>query len=468
LLSLHFDRAERWPEAWRYSVEAGRRAEEKFANVEAAQFFERALEAAGRSPTVAAVEAARIWEALGDTRMRLGEYERAGSAYREARRASSDERVEQARLIQKEAMVPLRLARYPQALRRLSHALRTLESVDAEAACAQRARLLAWYGTVLQHQRRPRETIEWCRRAIAEAESCDAQDALAQAYFILDWAYIALGRRQEAVYSGRAAEIYERLGDLDRLAWVLNNMGGIAYIGGHWDEAVGLFERASRTFGRIGDDTHATIAAVNLAEIRSDQGRAKEAEPLFRAALEVRRAAGNPLNVAEALSLLGRHAVRVGDPDEARGLLAEARDLYAAEKDAVELLTTEARRIECLLAEGAPARALELAAEALRDAETIAGVSVIVAQLHRLRGYASMQLGELEAAREALEASLVAARQEGENFGTKSVEYEVALTLGALVRLGAMTGAPSPDLAAERDAIFARLGVVEVKEPPLP
>ena len=34
----------------------------------------------------------------------------------------------------------------------------------------------------------------------------------------------------EAVYSERAIEIYEELGDLDRLAWVLNNLGGLAYL----------------------------------------------------------------------------------------------------------------------------------------------------------------------------------------------------------------------------------------------
>ena len=46
ILALHFHRAERWPETWRYSVEAGRRAAEKYANVEAAQFLEQALDAA--------------------------------------------------------------------------------------------------------------------------------------------------------------------------------------------------------------------------------------------------------------------------------------------------------------------------------------------------------------------------------------------------------------------------------------
>src|SRR5205823_5632221 len=157
----------------------------------------------------------------------------------------------------------------PQALRLLTQALQTLAGVEGEPAAAQRARLLGWYGTVLQNQRRPADAIEWCRRAIAEAEHTDAQEALAQAYFILDWAYQTLGRPDEAVYSERAIEIYERLGDLDRLGAALNNLGGFVYMEGRWDEALELAERARNALEKIGDETAATIAALNIAEVRS-------------------------------------------------------------------------------------------------------------------------------------------------------------------------------------------------------
>ena len=40
---------------------------------------------------------------------------------------------------------------------------------------------------------------------------------------------------------------------------------------------------------------NATVAALNVACIRSDQGRLDEAEPLFRSGLELRRVAGNLL-----------------------------------------------------------------------------------------------------------------------------------------------------------------------------
>jgi tetratricopeptide (TPR) repeat protein len=466
LLSLHFHRGERWDETWRYSVVAAKRAWDKFANVEAARFYERALEAAEQGAEVRAPQVAEVWEGLGDARMRLGEYELAGEAFRESRRASDAGPVEEARLMQKEAVASFRLNRHPQALRRLTQAQRLLEGVEGQDAAQQRARLLSWYAGVLQRQKRPEDVVEWCERAIGEATGANALDALAQAYFLLDWAYVALGRPAEAVYSVRAIAIYEELGNFDLLAWVLNNLGGYTYLEGRWDEAIELAERARDTFRKIGDDTHALIAALNIAEVRSDQGRGEEVDRLFREAVETRRAGGIAIEIAEAVSLLGRHEARVGNHAEARELLAEARALYEEGGDDFDLLTTDVRLVECLVLEGTPDEALRIAKRALADAEDVAGVSVLVAALHRHRGWALAQSGRREEARAAFAESLATARAGGENYGLISNDYEVALTLDALARLERLEGNDAGGLEAERDETLTRLGVVRLPEPP--
>ena len=468
LLSLHYSRAERRPETWHYSVEAARRAEEKYANVETTQFLERALEAAKGWTGAPADEVARVWELLGDVRMRLAAYDEAASAYREARTFWRSEPVHQARLIQQEAVVRVRLGNYPQALRRLTQALRLLDGVEGVAAGAQRAHLCNWYAGVLQYQWRPNEAILWCNRAIDEAEPSGAEDALAHAYFNLDWAYLALGRRDEAIHSPRAVEIYERLGALDRLAWALNIMGGRSYLAGRWEEAIEFADRARRTFLRIGDEMNATVAALNVACIRSDQGRMEDAEPLFRRGLELRRSAGNPLKIGEAASELGRFAGRTGNFEEAHALLAEARELFETEGDQVEALAADVWRVESLVTEGSSAAALELAADALGRTETIPGVAILAAMLHRLRGWAFMQLRDLEGAGAAFDESLKLARLEGENLGMRSADYEAALTLDALDHLGELVGQPNVDLKRERDAIVAKLALLQLTRPPLP
>ena len=469
LLSLHHYRGEQWDGTWLYSVIAGRRAWAKYANVEAARFYERALEAADQGADVPASEVAQVWEDLGDARMRLGEYEGAGAAYRDARKAFTAGPVEDARLMQKDAIASFRLNKHSQALRRLTQAQRLLGHVEGSEAAGQRARLFSWYAAVLQRQKRPEDVVEWCERAIAEGERASAHDALAHAYFLLDWAYVALARPHEAVYSVRAIAIYEELGDLDRLAWVLNNLGGYTYLEGRWDDALDLAARARDTFRKIGDDTHAMIAALNIAEVRSDQGRDDEAGPVFHDAVELRRAAGIPVEVAEALSLLGRHEARVGNFAEAHAHLQEARELYDGEDDdEFDLLTTEARRIECLVLEGRSDEVLAAAEAALTVAGSVSGASVVVAALHRYRGWAHAQTGDAEAAREAFAESLATARARGENYGLISNDYEVALTLDALVRVERQEGKECGGLEAERDEILARLGVVRLPEPPLP
>jgi len=468
LLSLHFHRAERWAETWRYSLAAAQRAERKYANVETIQFLERALEAAKQWSEAPADEVARAWEFLGDVRMRVATYEEAGAAYREARTFWRGDPVQEARLMQQEAIVPHRLGKYPQALRRLTQALGVLEGIEGDGAAAQRARISGWYATVLQHQWRPSEAIEWCLRAIAEAESCGAEEALAQAYFILDWAYLAVGRRDEAVHSARAVEIYERLGNLDRMAWALNIMGGRAYLAGRWEEAIGFAGRARETFVRIGDEMNATVAALNVACIRADQGRMEDAEPHFRRALELRRSVGNVMKIADGANELGRFEGRVGNFEEAKALLAEARELFLEEGDEVEALAADVWLVESLVHKGESEKALELAADALERTVTTPGVDVFAAMLHRLRGWAYMQLRDLESARGAFDESLRLARVEGENVGMRSADYEIALTLDALDQLGELVGDPAVDLERERDALMAKLSVLKLSRPPLP
>ena len=245
-------------------------------------------------------------------------------------------------------------------------------------------------------------------------------------------------------------------------------MGGRAYLAGRWEEAIEHADRARRTFQRIGDEMNATVAAINVACIRSDQGRLEEAEPLFRSGLELRRVAGNPLKVADAASELGRFAGRTGNFEESHSLLAEARELFSAEGDEVEALAADVWRVESLVHQGASTAALELADDALERTKSTPGVAILAAMLHRLRGWAFMQLRDLERAGAAFDESLKLAQLEGENIGMRSADYEMALTLDALGRLGEMVGGPIEDLERERDAIVAKLAVMQLQRPPLP
>ncbi len=462
LLSMHFFNSDAMDKAWHYSTIAGERARSIYANVEAAEFYQRAIEAA-RKLDVATTELARVQEALGDVAVRLGQYAKARVGFQAARRLGAGDPLTEARLCLKEGTLHEAAGRYGDAVRWVRRGERALDGVESIDADRQRAELFVWQAVMRQSQGRHREAVRWCERAIALAEGADDQQALAHAYYVLDWAYMDLGRPQMAIYSERALAIYEALDDLPGQAVVYNNLGAWAYYQGNWSEALAFYDKGREARERTGDAVSAAMGTCNIGEILSDQGRLEEAEPLFRAALRVWSAAGFRAGVAEGKIHLGRVASRSGRFDEALRLFEEARAEYQAVGATALVLETDARVAECHLFEGHADVALKLVDDALRRATTLGGEGPQVAMLRRIAGYAHMQRRELADSKAELERSLEVGR-------ARQADFEVALTLRALVRRSQLEGGDEVQAAAfeaECRTILDRLGIEALPTIPL-
>jgi len=120
----------------------------------------------------------------------------------------------------------------------------------------------------------------------------------------------------------------------------------------------------------------------------------------------------------------------------------------------------EARIAECHVAMGNVDAGLELARELLSRASTSTGVAKLVPLLERIRGHALLVQGDLWGARDALEASLAAAKERQDLF-------EVALTSLSLIELDRLEGVEPPlEMVDESRSLLASRKVRAV--PPVP
>jgi class 3 adenylate cyclase/tetratricopeptide (TPR) repeat protein len=456
LLSLHFFHAQQFEESWQYSVVAGERARALYANIEAAEFFERALASARRIEGLSPIDRARIEEAMGDVWRPAGEFQKADEAYRRARRLLSQNPLWASRLMLKQARLREHVGGSRQAMRWIRQAEQLIEGEVSGEARRQRAQLAVSHAGILRDRGRHAAAIEWCERAIEHAKVAGDRDALAHAYYLLDAMFVDLGQYERATHLPMALTIYEELDDLSSQAIVLNHMGISAYYQGRWNDALDFYDRARTAWVKAGDVANAMFGTVNLGEILSDQGRLGEAEPMFREALRVWQAAGDESGVFYVLSNLGRAAARAGRHADALELLRQARELSRKVGSQAEVMETDARIAECLLLGDEARAALELATRTVDRARGTDGVAAQAPMLLRVRGVALALLDRSDEAAEALEESLRTARARG-------AEFEVALTLQAIARTSSGPHGTA-DIEAEMASIVRRLGIVSLPE----
>jgi class 3 adenylate cyclase/tetratricopeptide (TPR) repeat protein len=425
LLSLHYYRADDKPATWRCSLAAGRSAQEKWANLEAAEFYERALEVADGVPELTETEIADVWEALGDCQQLAGKLESAAESFEMARELRPGDSAEEAKLLLKEATLRRELGRYEDAIGWYSRGLEMAAHLPAgPTRTSLELELELGIAGVRFRQGEFSDAIRRANEVVATALKVGDVDLhLGNAYVLLHLVYTQLGSPERAAYRGLALPIFEDLGDLKRQATVLNNLGIEAYYDGEWERALDAYERSRGLFERIGDVASVAMAMNNIGEILSDQGRLDEAEELFGAVRQIVDPAGHRgLSLMSRLNL-GRAAARAGRFAEADELLEEAADGFREIHAASFEQEVHARIAEAAVFAGDHARALaelELA-EGSGEHELSPALRALI---HRVRGYAYMQQQRGDEAAREFETSIEAARN-------ADALYELALSLRA-------------------------------------
>ena len=125
-LVLHFARAGDAPRTWDYAQMAGELARRSYANADAADHFETALEAEPAAPDVTDEERARLWMSVGDLRELAGMFHESVEAYRTAARLTRADPVATAEVLSRQAAAHLRTGAFSTTLRVITRARRLL------------------------------------------------------------------------------------------------------------------------------------------------------------------------------------------------------------------------------------------------------------------------------------------------------------------------------------------------------
>jgi class 3 adenylate cyclase/tetratricopeptide (TPR) repeat protein len=462
ILSLHYIEAGEYRSAWHYATAAARRAEGVYAYVEAAGLYKRALDAARRLEDIDGAELAIVHQALGDSWYLAGEFRKASEAYTAARELAASDPLLDAGLLLKLSHVEQKLGQCENALRWAEQGRTILKGLDGMEAARQAARSGAWYAIVLQREGRTAEALEWAERTVAEAEAVDDAEALADAYYVMGWGLGQLGKEGGLTFMQRSLEAYQRSGNMVRQAGVLSSLGVVCQWAGRWDEALSYYERGRKEASKIGSRVVAATASINIAEILTDRGEWAEAEAILLETLPLWKASQYRLYLGACLLVLGRVSLRLGRLEEALSRLEEAKSNFLQVGAEQEVPPVEARIAECHVAMGNVDAALTLTGGMLSRASESNGVARVVPLVGRVQAHALLLQGDPWGARDALEASLAAARERQDLF-------ELTLTSLSLIELDRLEGVEPPlEMVTESRSLLSSLKVRAVPPVPLP
>ena len=235
-----------------------------------------------------------------------------------------------------------------------------------------RSNVLAWRSRCYRRRRDLEAAREDVERALELAEGLSDKRTAADVYF---QASIIADREGHWVlarsYAERAKAAYEELSDRSNLGRLLNNLGGLSFLLGHPEEAVGLLKDAVRIALEVGNDAEAAHAVNGIAQVHLRTGDVTRAEEQARYALELLGDRVDEIGeIGNAQLVLGRALLE-------QDRLDEADRAFQAGERAYDQLSSGSHRASAWVAQGdlatrrgddrAAARLYRQAADALQD-----------------------------------------------------------------------------------------------------
>jgi tetratricopeptide (TPR) repeat protein len=307
-------------------------------------------------------------------RMRLGEVREAIALLEQARGLSEKESfsdVERADVMFRLGVARFKLNSIQTAIGLFDEALKLAERSEIPSD-QLRSNILAWRSRCYQRRRDLEAAREDVERALELAEGLNDKRTTADVYF--QASYIADREGHWVLarsYAERAKAAYEELSDRGNLGRLLNNLGGINFLLGHPEEAIGFLKDAVRIALEVGNDAEAAHAVNGIAQVHLRTGNVERAEEQARYALQLLGDRVDELHeIGNAQLVLGRALLE-------QDRLDEAEQAFRAGETAYDQLSSASHRASVWVALGdlaarrgddrTAARLYRQAADALQD-----------------------------------------------------------------------------------------------------
>ncbi|MBI2171019.1 MAG: tetratricopeptide repeat protein [Chloroflexi bacterium] len=243
------------------------------------------------------------------------------------------------------------------------------------------------------------ERIAWGETAVEAAKAIGDDQRLATIMQNLGIANQDQGRTEEAadLYQ-QSLEIAKRLGDRQGIAVTLHQLGILAQHQGRTEEARDLYQQSLDIKKRLGDQQGIATTLHNLGAIAQDQGRLEEARDLYQQSLDTRKRLGDQQGIAKSLHSLGILAQDQGRPEEARDLYQQSLDIKKRLGDQQGIAATVHQLGRLAQDQGRPEEAAGLYQQSLDIAKRLGDQRGVAISLHQL-GRLAEDGGNLELAR---------------------------------------------------------------------
>lgn len=179
------------------------------------------------------------------------------------------------------------------------------------------------------------EALDYYKKGLANAEKIGDDDMLfGLCYLHLGNIYRYMGELEKAMeYNLLAADAYEKINEVDRIAAVYNNIGNVFHIQGNYDQALDYYHKALKLFENMGDKIRSGTGYYNIGVVHYHLKNFSNAIEYFEKALEIREEIGDKKGMINSLMVMGVVKEQEKELDNALKYYSTALELAEELKD---------------------------------------------------------------------------------------------------------------------------------------